>query len=486
MLVKHGLAPVFPATVINLNAIGILKTKELNKIGYTNDKGRSLVINIIAKHFKHHSLAFITDLLTQIKNNPESYLEHEYLGKIAETFIEKVKSSNFQSFTLLQQPGQLKIYGKKEIDSGAIKQMELAMSLPVAMQGALMPDAHTGYGLPIGGVLATHNAVIPYAIGVDIGCRMSLTIMDEGESFFKRYTHQMQMSLKNLTHFGMEGALETQPYHEILDSPIFHETDFLKRLQGKAARQLGTSGGGNHFVEFGEIELFENNTLQLPAKKYIALLSHSGSRGLGANIAGHYTKIAMDRCRLPREVQQLAWLDLDTEAGQEYWLSMNFAGEYAKACHDTIHKTLLKALGLQTLANVENHHNFAWKERTGEGQEMIVHRKGATPAHAGEMGIIPGSMTTAAYLVAGKGADSALNSAAHGAGRAMSRTKAKQNMTASALKKMLSNAGVTLIGGSVEENPTAYKDIEKVMLAQKDLIEVQGKFLPRIVRMNKD
>ncbi|WP_442589504.1 RtcB family protein [Pedobacter sp. AW31-3R] len=464
----------------------ILKTKELSKLGYTNDKARSLVINIIAKHFKHHSHAELTELFIHIKNNPESYLDHEHLGKIAETFVEREVACNFQSFPLLQETGLLKIYGKKEIDNGAKKQMELAMSLPVAVQGALMPDAHTGYGLPIGGVLATSNAVIPYAVGVDIGCRMSLSILDEGESFYKRYAHQMKVSLKNLTHFGMEGSLEIQPYHEILDSPLFNETDFLKRLQGKAARQLGTSGGGNHFVEFGEIELFENNSLQLPAKKYIALLSHSGSRGLGANIAGYYTKIAMDKCRLPREVQKLAWLDMDTEAGQEYWMSMNLAGDYAKACHDTIHQSLLKSLGLQSLANVENHHNFAWKEKTAEGKDIIVHRKGATPAHAGEMGIIPGSMTTAAYLVAGKGVENSLNSAAHGAGRAMSRMKAKQNMTASALKKILNNSGVTLIGGSVEENPMAYKDIEKVMSAQKELIEVQGKFLPRIVRMNRD
>lgn len=252
MHVNHGLTPVFPATTRNLNAMGILKTKELNKLGYTNDKARSLVINIIAKHFKHNSLDYITDLLTQIKSNPETYINHESLGKIAETFMEKTPGRNFQSFSLLEQPAQLKIYGKKEIDSGTKKQMELAMSLPVAVRGALMPDAHTGYGLPIGGVLATNNAVIPYAIGVDIGCRMSLSILDEGESFFKRYAHQMKVSLKNLTHFGMEGTLETLPYHEILDSPVFNDTEFLKRLQGKAARQLGTSGGGNHFVEFGD------------------------------------------------------------------------------------------------------------------------------------------------------------------------------------------------------------------------------------------
>lgn len=115
------------------------------------------------------------------------------------------------------------------------------------------------------------------------------------------------------------------------------------------------------------------------------------SRGLGVNIAQHYTRIAMDTCKLPKTAQQLAWLDMDSEAGQEYWLSMNLAGDYAKACHDRIHASLVKALGLQTLATVENHHNFAWQETLADGTAAVVHRKGATPAHAGELGIIPGS-----------------------------------------------------------------------------------------------
>lgn len=463
-----------------------IKTKELSKMGYINDKARSLVINIVARHFKHHSKNQITELLINIKNNPEAYVNDEIVGKIAETFIDKVEECNFQSYSLLQESGLLKIYGGKEIDHGAKKQMELAMSLPVVSQGALMPDAHTGYGLPIGGVLATKNAVIPYAVGVDIGCRMALSIIDESDSFFKRYSHRMKMALKELTHFGMEGSLDIQPDHAILDSPVFQETALLKQLHGKACRQLGSSGSGNHFVEFGEIELYDHNSLGLPAKKYMALLSHSGSRGLGANIAMHYTKIAMDTCKLPREAGCLAWLDMDTEAGQEYWLSMNLAGDYAKACHDVIHQNLLRSLGLESLAKVENHHNFAWKDQLANGEEVIVHRKGATPAHDGELGIIPGSMTTAAYLVMGKGVENSLNSAAHGAGRAMSRQKTKNSTTASALKKMLATAGVTLIGGSVEESPVAYKDIEKIMYAQRDLVAVQGRFLPRIVRMNKD
>lgn len=466
--------------------MSILKIKELSKLGYTNDIARSLAVNILSKYFKHSSKAELITLLTDIKNKPEAYVNDEILGRIAAAFTDEEEPCNHQSFTLLEQKGMLKVYGGKEVEHSARKQMETAMSLPITVQGALMPDAHTGYGLPIGGVLATRNAVVPYAVGVDIGCRMSLSILDEGEHFLKSHSYQMKMALKDFTHFGMEGGLEWNQEHEVLDDPAFQATDLLKRLKIKASRQLGSSGRGNHFVEFGLIELFEGNTLQLPAKKYMALLSHSGSRGLGANIAQHYTRIAMDTCKLPREAQQLAWLDMDSEAGQEYWLSMNLAGDYARACHDRIHINVLQAVGLQCVARVENHHNFAWKENIEDGTGVIMHRKGATPAQEGVMGIIPGSMTTAAYLVSGKGVSHALYSASHGAGRAMSRKRAKENMTASALKKILAQAGVTLIGGSVEENPFAYKDIERVMDAQKELVEIQGKFMPKIVRMNRE
>lgn len=466
--------------------MGNIKTKELSKLGYTNDQARSLVINIISKHFKHHSKTDLIKLLTDIKNNPSAYVLDLVLGKIAETFIEKEFIPVFKSYSLLEKTGTLKVYGGKEIEASAKRQMELAMALPVTVQGALMPDAHTGYGLPIGGVLATKNAVVPYAVGMDIGCRMALTIFDESESYFKRYAHQVKLAMKEYTHFGMEGGLEQKQEHGILDNISFSSTELLKRLHGKAARQLGSSGSGNHFVEFGVIDVYPGNSLNLTPKKYMALLSHSGSRGLGAAIAQYYTKVAMDTCKLPREVQQLAWLDMDTEAGQEYWLSMNLAGDYAKACHDTIRSNLVKALGLQVLSVVENHHNFAWQDTLVDGTDVIIHRKGATPAHKGELGIIPGSMTTAAYLVSGKGEEQALFSAAHGAGRSMSRKRAKESTTTSDLKKTLANAGVTLIGGSIEESPMAYKDIDKVMSFQQDLVLVEGRFLPKIVRMNKE
>ncbi|MGN7821562.1 RtcB family protein [Chitinophaga sp. 22536] len=463
-----------------------LKTKELSKIGYTDDRARSLVINIMARHFKHHDKAAIIQLLTDIKERPAEFLQDEVLGKIAAIFADVPEERHFQSFDLLETTGQLKVYGGKEIEQAARQQMELAMSLPVTVQGALMPDAHMGYGLPVGGVLATENAVVPYAVGVDIGCRMALTLFDEGESFLKRYSYQLKMAMKEYTHFGMEGGLEFRQEHAVLDRPEFRDTPLLKSLHGKAVRQLGSSGSGNHFVEFGLLTLEEDNSLALPPKQYLALLSHSGSRGLGAAIAQHYTKIAMDTCKLPRSAQQLAWLDMNSEAGQEYWLSMNLAGDYARACHQQIHRHLAKATGLKSLATIENHHNFAWEETLMDTRKVIIHRKGATPAHAGELGIIPGSMTAPAYLVRGKGVEQALYSAAHGAGRAMSRSKAREKMTVSALNKMLASAGVTLIGGSVEENPQAYKDIDQVMNAQHELVSVEGRFMPVIVRMNKE
>lgn len=463
-----------------------LKLKELSKLGYTNDAARSLAINIMAKHFKHHSKKEVMDLLTRLKQHPQNYVTDNILSPIAWALTGKEKECNHTAYELLQQTGRLKIYGGKEIENGAKKQMEIAMSLPVTVSGALMPDAHTGYGLPIGGVLATDNAVIPYAVGVDIGCRMALTIFDVDDGYLKRNSYQLKEALRNKTHFGMDGGLDFAQEHEVLDRAAFQSTDWLRKLHSKAVKQLGSSGSGNHFVEFGTIELGEQNELGIHPGTYMALLSHSGSRGLGANVAQRFTKIAMDVCKLPREAQSLAWLDMNSSEGQEYWMAMTLAGDYAKACHDRIHINLTKELGLQPILKVENHHNFAWKEVLADGKEVIIHRKGATPAHKGELGIIPGSMTAAAYLVSGKGVAGSLQSASHGAGRAMSRQRAKESMTNSALKKMLSEAGVTLIGGSVEENPLAYKDIGKVIAAQHDLVSIEGRFLPKIVRMNKE
>ena len=435
---------------------------------------------------KHETKERILAILGDVLGNPEIYKNNEVWSKLAEQLSPTLVEKSFSAYDLLDEPLAYKTYGSKHIETLAKQQMNLAMRLQVTLAGALMPDAHAGYGLPIGGVLATDNAVIPYAVGVDIGCRMSLALFDAGEDFLRRYSHQMIEALKEFTHFGMDGGLPFVQEHEVLDREEFRMTELLRGLHGKAVRQLGSSGGGNHFVEFGRISLQADNVLGVPEGSYAALLSHSGSRGLGAAIAKHYSLLARDICRLPREAQHFAWLGLDTEEGQEYWLSMNLAGDYARACHERIHLNLAKALGLKPLANVNNHHNFAWKEELASGQTAIVHRKGATPAQKGLPGLIPGSMATPGYLVCGKGVGEALSSSSRGAGRAMSRQKAKDSITQSALKKYLSQAGVTLIGGSVEEMPLAYKDIDRVMQTQEALVEIQGTFMPCIVRMNKE
>jgi tRNA-splicing ligase RtcB (3'-phosphate/5'-hydroxy nucleic acid ligase) len=202
-------------------------------------------------------------------------------------------------------------------------------------------------------------------------------------------------------------------------------------------------------------------------------------------VAGHYTRLAKELCKLPKEAANLAYLDLNSEAGQEYWLAMNLAGDYASACHEVIHRKLTKAIGAQVLAKVENHHNFAWKEML-DGEEVIVHRKGATPASAGVLGIIPGSMTAPGFLVRGKGNATSLHSASHGAGRQMSRTQAIKTVSKADLRTVLQDVGVSLIGGGLDEAPMAYKNIHEVMAAQQDLVEVVAKFSPKMVRMADD
>lgn len=462
-----------------------LRGKDLKIINYESHRAKSLAIDIMSMHYKHITKNEKLKVLKAVKANPDTYLNDPILGILANEFIEKEVLKAKEEVQLLRESGEFKVFGRKHISSNAYQQMELAMSLPIVERGALMPDAHMGYGLPIGGVLATNNAVIPYGVGVDIGCRMSLSVFDIQPEYLKRNSYQFKNALKEKTNFGSGGKLNIKQNHEVLDREDFSHTPLLRQLHGKAVQQLGTSGSGNHFVEFGEVELQVGNDLGIPEGKYLGLLSHSGSRGFGAAIARHYTDLARAQCLLPRQAQHFAWLDMNTEEGQEYWLSMNLAGDYAKACHDQIHLHLSKHLGIDPVARVENHHNFAWKEAGLTGEELIVHRKGATPAAKGELGIIPGSMATDGYIVRGRGESSRLFSASHGAGRKMSRAQARNSYTNSALKKALSSQGVTLIGGGVDEAPIAYKDLNDVMASQKDLVDIIGKFTPKMVRMDK-
>jgi tRNA-splicing ligase RtcB len=176
-------------------------------------------------------------------------------------------------------------------------------------------------------------------------------------------------------------------------------------------------------------------------------------------------------------------LDLETQEGQEYWIAMNLAGRYASANHHEIHNKIAKDLQIEPVLRVENHHNFAWSETLSNGEKVTIHRKGATPAHLGALGIIPGTMSTKGFLVRGKGEQSSLNSAAHGAGRRLSRTKAKKEFKGASLRDLMKKEGIYLMGAGLDEAPMAYKDIHSVMDSQFELVDVLGSFLPKIVKM---
>src|SRR5476651_62067 len=295
----------------------------------------------------------------KFKNLAEDVIALRKEGK----FIKQARSN----FKLKEEIADFPVWGLEHIEVGALAQMKAAVKLPIAVAGALMPDAHQGYGLPIGGVLATTaNTIIPFAVGVDIACRMCLSIFDLPAAMVDTENDKLKNMLVDHTYFGIGCTTRSYFDSSLFDSKTWGETKVIRNLKDKAYSQLGTSGTGNHFVEWGELTLADNALTGIPAGRYLALLSHSGSRGFGGSVANHYSKIAMDKTRLPAEAKHLAWLDLDKDEGQEYWIAMNLAGEYASANHHEIHNKMARALGAVPLARIENHHNFAWKEQLAD------------------------------------------------------------------------------------------------------------------------
>lgn len=422
--------------------------------------------------------------LSSIAANSEVPLTGAYAQDLEPIRIEVSRIiKHTRSLIPREKPLDYTIFGAEGIEEAARKQMNDVMSLFPVVGGALMPDAHPGYGIPIGGVVAVDNAVIPYAVGVDIGCRMHLTVFNESFSNFEKIRGRLSDSIRKGTYFGK--AMQSKPIeHALLDDPRAIDIERKLKLpdfRKRAGLQLGSSGSGNHFVEFGELRL-EKATNGIPAGNWIALLSHSGSRALGFKIANHFCDLASKVTPLPGDLNRLAWLSMETEEGQDYWNAMQLAGEYSALNHQVIHDTVSTLSGLTPLLAVSNHHNFAWKENHG-GRELYVHRKGATPAGPSVLGIIPGSMGTPGYLVRGLGFDQSLNSASHGAGRKMSRTQAIKEISSDYRDAQLRAAGVELLGGGLDEAPDAYKDIRQVIAAQSDLVEVLAEFNPKIVRM---
>ncbi len=463
-----------------------IKARELIKIGFKQGP----VIGLLLKAEDTAKDAGIgaearRSVANGLFNGPQQHFDDPYFGEAAKLWYDVLHPEETYQFN---KDKPLAIWGKDNIDEQTIDQMKRAMEIPPAVAGAIMPDGHLGYGICIGGVLALDNAVMPYGVGVDISCSMMLSVtpievldddpITDREDDFRK-------AIEKHTRFGLGAAFQGRDRrdHHVLDE----DWSIIEGVVDKDTvwRQLGTSGGGNHFIDIGEIE-FSADFDDVPAGKYVAILTHSGSRGMGSKIANHFTKIAMAKHPLlPREYKKLAWLSLDDEDGQAYWELMQLAGLYASANHHCIHASVLKELGLEPLAQVENHHNFAFKE-THNGREVVVHRKGATPAGQGVLGIIPGSMADPGFLVRGKGKAESLNSAAHGAGRAMSRTAAKEKYRWASVREELKHKRVTLISGGLDEVPGAYKDIRTVMDAQADLVEIIAEFQPRLVKMAEE
>jgi tRNA-splicing ligase RtcB len=455
--------------------------RDITHLGYQQGPLVGMALRISRRLMKRDGRETALAILQSVRNDPSAYLDDPIVGELAAAIRQ---GADRPTWTERDPPAPYRIWGDN-LESGAVEQLKQSVRLPVAVAAALMPDAHPGYGLSIGGVLATENCVIPYAVGVDIACRMRLSVYDIPADQLERWRDRLVTALRRETVFGAGATFRKPNEHPVLDED-WSITPLTRRLlEDKARGQLGTSGSGNHFVEFGILTL-DRPDLGIEPGAYLALLSHSGSRGCGAMVAEHYSRLAMnERPELPPELKRLAWLDLDSEPGQEYWNAMNLMGRYAAANHAVIHRRIQRALGAQVIAAVENHHNFAWREEHG-GRELIVHRKGATPAASGELGVIPGSMASPGYVVRGRGVEASLRSASHGAGRRMSRTAAKQQFRWAQIKPRLAEAGVQLLSAGIDENPFAYKDIDRVMSEQRELVDVVARFDPKIVRMAEE
>ncbi len=460
-----------------------MNARQLEKLGVPGDCMKSAILAIQnASEAGVLRTINVKRVIKDILEAPNDHLLDLHFGQFARDVLESGGPVE------VHEPISYRTWGDSGIDAQSHVQMKQACALPMACGAALMPDAHVGYGLPIGGVLALDHAVVPYAVGVDIACRMKLSVLDmPAWTLTDRMKFDLfERAIEGGTRFGVGSVHEKRQDHPVMDQDWW-VTRITRENKDKAWKQLGTSGSGNHFVEFGLLTLAQADAeLGLEAGEYVALLSHSGSRGTGASVCSTYS--AMAQSQLPKKYQEfgrLAWLDLDDEAGQQYWAAMNLMGDYAAANHDVIHRLVSKLSGAKIIAGVENHHNFAWKETHG-GKEMIVHRKGATPAGLGQLGVIPGSMADPAFVVRGKGCAESLNSASHGAGRRMSRTQAKQKFSWNAVRKNLERQGIKVLSAGADEVPGVYKNIEEVMREQQDLVETVARFDPKIVKMCGD
>lgn len=374
------------------------------------------------------------------------------------------------------------------LDEGAVSQIRTCRRF--VERAALMADHHKGYGVPIGGVIASQELISPTAVGYDIGCGNKAVLTDASASHVRAGIAHIMDDIASTISFGLGRTSKWSVDHELFDSETW-KLGSIAHLKEMARQQLGTVGGGNHYVD-----------LFIDEQERVWIGVHFGSRGLGHKTATFYLEAAgavSDAMDAPP-----AFLHERTPAGADYIAAMSLAGEYAYAGRDVVCAKVLSILGAKKLESVHNHHNFAWKE-THDGIDYWVMRKGATPAFPGQLGFVGSTMGEQSVILRGVESEDSktlMYSTVHGAGRVMSRTQAKGKTNRRTGELVLGNdgkpvkpgrvtremmmgavAGVELRGGDVDEAPQVYKRLPEVLASQGSTIKVEHRLTPIGVAM---
>jgi len=370
-----------------------------------------------------------------------------------------------------------------DVEDGAIKQAINLANLPFAFGHiCLMPDTHQGYGMPIGGVMAANNVIVPNAVGVDIGCGMCAVKTNmEVDGLAREQITEIMAGIRALIPLGFDHHKERQDESLMPQGYKIDEMLIVKRLYLAALKQIGTLGGGNHFIE-----------LQRDGDGFLWIMVHSGSRNFGLQVAEHYNKKAKKLNEIyyssVNPKADLAFLPFETDEAHTYYQEMKYCVEFALANRKLMMERIQQVVSA-TLSGVEYEpminiaHNYAAWEKHFD-TKVIVHRKGATSAKEGETGIIPGSQGTKSYIVEGLGNPESFMSCSHGAGRVMSRAAAIRNLNLEEEKRKLDDLGIIHSirhKSDLEEASSAYKDISQVMALQSDLIKIKVELSPLAV-----
>lgn len=370
-----------------------------------------------------------------------------------------------------------------EIDANTLQQAKNLANLPFAFKHiCLMPDAHSGYGMPIGGVMATEGVIVPNAVGVDIGCGMCAVKTDlKNEPHIRKKIKDIVDDIRKIIPVGFSHHDNAQDENLMPQNYNIDNLHIIKNQYASALKQIGTLGGGNHFIE-----------IQKDSEDIIWIMIHSGSRNLGKKVAEHYNNIAKNLNNLwyssIDSKTDLAFLPFKTEEARKYYNEMKYCVDFAFANRQLILKRVQEVfvdyfpeINFGEIINIA--HNYAqWENHFGK--DVVVHRKGATSAHKGEIGIIPGSQGTNSYIVEGLGNPESFASCSHGAGRKMGRNEAIRTLDLEEEQRKLDRLGIVHAVRSksdLEEAPSAYKNIAHVMANQEDLVKIKVELSPLAV-----